>query len=103
MKPNISFEWRLNLTHVFTVIGAVAVMATGYFRLENRVDTNEVRAQAKFAEYDQKWALQRGIDDEQNQRVIRAFNVLTESLREVKADLRSDIRDLRADISKRPK
>jgi hypothetical protein len=94
-KPSVRFEWTVNLTHVLTIIGAVSIMAGGYFDLKSDVRLNKSTADGKFAEYDRAWINQKITDDAQESRTRELVKTLSDQIRELRQDIRADIRDLR--------
>jgi hypothetical protein len=95
--PKVRMDWTVSIGHVGSVIVFIVGAFFAYTDLKSDVRDAKTTAEAKYREYDRLWAAQKLLDDEQNQRILRIFTNLTDQIRDVKTDIRSDIRDLRND------
>lgn len=99
-KFGVHFDWTVNLTHVATLLSLIVAGLYAYTDLKSDVRDHKTAADAKFAEYDRNWGLQRGIDVDQNARLERAVGELHQAMRELRQDVRQDIKELRGDLSR---
>jgi predicted negative regulator of RcsB-dependent stress response len=94
-SQKLRFDWTVSLGHVASVVIFILGGMFAYTDLKSDVRNTQTEAAAKYRDYDRLWAAQKAIDDEQNAKIIRSFQALTEQIRDLKNDLRSDIRETR--------
>lgn len=100
-RPHIKFDWTISLGHAGSVIIFILGGIFAYTDLKQDVRVEHATNTAKFVEYDRLWVLQQQKDIEQNDKMVRIFQNLTEAMRDMKNDIRADIRDLHEAVRKR--
>lgn len=93
-------DWKkIDLGDLITITTMLVAVTVAYGDLRADIRANDVKTQAKFDAYDKQLENQKRIDQEQNERTLRVYGELQKQMKEVKDDIRGDIKDLKTDIA----
>lgn len=95
LKPQITYG------EIILLFLTAAGIMTSYFKLDAKVDVNDVFVRTRFAAYDKQFEAQKEVDRDQNERMIRAYAEMKAAVTVAQKELKDDIRDIRTDIAVR--
>ncbi len=93
-------DWKkLDLGDLITIGTVIVAVVLAYGDIKKDQAADRAKVEAKFEAYDKVFEAQKVIDKEQNERMIRIYSELQAAIKELKADIRSDLKDIKTDMA----
>lgn len=97
-KPNVTFDWTINVSNLISILIGLVVVISSYYSLKGEVETARAVNETRFELIDKMFSNQNQTNMITSQKIEQVHKDLTNQLQNSTEDIKADIRELRSDV-----